>query len=72
MAHRFFSLVVAHALRCTKACEILVHLPGIEPMSPTLEDGFSTTGPPGKFLLGILLNWSHPPALSREAVGSTG
>ena len=30
----FFSLVVAHALRGTKACGILVPLPGIEPMSP--------------------------------------
>ena len=34
MAHRFFSLVAAHALRGTKACGIRVPLPGIEPTSP--------------------------------------
>ena len=35
-------------------CGILVHQPGIEPMSPALEGGFLTTGPPGKSLYGIL------------------
>ena len=30
------------------ACGILVPRPGIEPASPALQDGFFTTGPPGK------------------------
>ena len=36
------------------ACGILVPCPGTEPMSPALEGGFLTTGPPGKSLYGIL------------------
>ena len=32
------------------ACGVLVLQPGIEPSSPALEDGFLTTGPPGKSL----------------------
>ena len=43
-----FSLVAAHRLSCPVACGILVPWPGIEPMSPALEGGFLTTGPPGK------------------------
>ena len=31
------------------ACGILVPGPGIKPMSPALQGGFLTTGPPGKF-----------------------
>ena len=31
------------------ACGILVPLPRIESVSPTLQDGFWTPGPPGKF-----------------------
>ena len=31
-----------------QACRILVPRPGIEPESPALHGGFSTTGPPGK------------------------
>ena len=30
------------------ACGILVPQPGIEPVSPALEGGVSTTGPPGR------------------------
>ena len=36
-------------LSCSKACGILV-LPRIKPMSPALQGGFLTTGPPGKLL----------------------
>ena len=32
------------------ACGILFPRPGIEPASPALQDGFLTTGPPGKSL----------------------
>ena len=42
------SVVVVHGLSCLAACEILVPQPGIEPVSPTLEGVFLTTGPPGK------------------------
>ena len=42
------SVVVARGLSCPAACKFLVPLPGIEPASPALEDGFLTTGPPGK------------------------
>ena len=31
------------------ACGILVPGPEIKPMSPALQGGFLTTGPPGKF-----------------------
>ena len=40
------SVVVAHGLSCSAACGILVRGPGIEPMSPALQGGFLTTGPP--------------------------
>lgn len=36
---------------CSAACEMLVPQPGTEPMSPALQDGFFTTGQPGKPLL---------------------
>ena len=42
------SVVVAHGLSCPVTCGILVHWPGIKPVSPALEGGFFTTGPPGK------------------------
>ena len=45
-----FSLVAVHRLSCPGACGILVPPPEIEPMSPALEGGFLTTGPPGKAL----------------------
>ena len=49
------SVVVAHRwLSCSVACGILVPRPGIEPMSPALEGGFLTIGPPGESLIYIL------------------
>ena len=42
------SVVAAHRLSCPTACGILIPQPGIKPMSPALEGGFLTTGPPGK------------------------
>ena len=42
------SLAVARGLSCFVACGILVPGPGVEPASPALQDGFLTTGPPGK------------------------
>ena len=44
------SLVLVRRLSCPAACGILVLWPGIEPASPGLQDGFLTTGPPGKSL----------------------
>ena len=41
------SLVVALELRCPGACGILGLRPGIIPVSPALEGGFLTSGPPG-------------------------
>ena len=37
-----------HRPSCSTACRILVPRPGIELVSPALQDGLSTTGPPGK------------------------
>ena len=55
------SLVVVHGLSCPTACGILVPRPGIEPTSPALEGGFSTTGPPGKSSMVVIVlfvwNW---------------
>ena len=45
------SLVVTRGLIYPAACGILIPQPGIEPVSPALEGGFFTTGPPGKSLL---------------------
>ena len=45
---RVGSVVVARGLSCPTACGIFVPQLGIEPASPALEDGFFTTGPPGK------------------------
>ena len=47
------SVVAANGLSCPAACGILVPQPGIEPASPALEGRLFTTGPPGKYLLGI-------------------
>ena len=44
------SVVAAQRLSCPPACGTLVPQPGIEQASPALQDGFSTTGIPGKFL----------------------
>ena len=44
------SVVVVHRLSCPTVCGILVPQPGIEPVSPALEGGFFTSGPPGKSL----------------------
>ena len=41
---------VALRLSCFMPCRILVPQPGLEPMSPALQGGFLTTGPPGKSL----------------------
>ena len=50
------SVVVVHGLSCPAACGILVPQPGIEPTSPALEDGFLTTGPPGRSHVWILFS----------------
>ena len=42
------SVAVVCGLSCPWAYGSLVPQPGIQPMSPALEDGFLTTGPPGK------------------------
>ena len=47
------SAVAVQGLRCLGARGILVPQPGIEPSSPALEDGFLTTGPPGKSFLHV-------------------
>jgi len=44
------SVVVVWGFSCPAARGILVPRPGIEPMSPSLEGGFLTTGPPRKSL----------------------
>ena len=44
------SLVTVHGLNCSEPHGILVPGPGIEPMSPALQGGFLTTGPPGRSL----------------------
>ena len=41
---------MALRLSCFMPCRILVPQPGLEPMSPALQGGFLTTGPPGKSL----------------------
>ena len=42
------SVVAVHRLSCCTACGIPGSRPAIEPLSPALEGGFLTTGPPGK------------------------
>ena len=46
-------VVAASRFSGSKACGILVPHPGIEPVSPELEDVFITTGLPGKSLLKV-------------------
>ena len=50
-----FSLVVLPGLSCLSACGILVPSPGIEPLSPALQGGFLTTGPPVDHQKSLLL-----------------
>ena len=50
------SLTVAHRLSCPAAYGILVPQAGIEPVSPVLEGGFLSTGPPGKSLYIVYLH----------------
>ena len=45
-------VVLGHG--CSAACGVLVPEPGIEPVSPALAGGVSTTGPPGKSLALLL------------------
>ena len=45
----------ACGLSCTEACGIIVPPKGMKPMSPALEDGFLTTGPPRKSWWMVLL-----------------
>ena len=42
------SVAVAHRLSCSETCGILAHRLGTEPMSPALQGGFLTIGPPVK------------------------
>ena len=47
----------------SEACGILVLWPGIHPMSRALEGRFLTTGPPGKSLRIVIIDWcflGHP------------
>ena len=48
------SVVMARGLSLSAAYGFPVPSSGMEPMSPALECGFLTTGPPGKFLLFII------------------
>ena len=41
-------VAVAFRCSCPEACGILAPEPGIKPVSPAMEGGFLTTGPPGK------------------------
>ena len=57
-------LVVVCRLSCSTAYRILVAQPGIEPVTPALQSGFLTTGPPGKshrvtFLIGLVGWYCH-------------
>ena len=47
---RMDSLVIVHRLSCSVAFGSLIPWPGIEPVSPALQGGFLTAGPPGKSL----------------------
>ena len=50
LKYLFIYLLTVSGLRCPPAYGILLPQPGIEPASPVLQGGFSTTGPPGKSL----------------------
>ena len=51
------SLIATCGLSCSMAFGILVSQPGSESMPLTLEDGFLTTGPPGKSLWPYFLDY---------------
>ena len=53
--HTDSQLAVCKLSTCFVTCEILVPYPGIEPVSPALQGGFITTGPPGKSLCFIFM-----------------
>ena len=64
-------VAAVHGLSCFMECAIFLG-PGIEPVSLALQDGFLTTGPPGKSLLlhfnslpsdKTLWRWEHPGCL---------
>ena len=61
MAH-MGSLVVARRLSCPVACMTLISWPGIEPLSPALEDEFLSIGSPGKsgirYILKVIYKYS--------------
>ena len=44
------SVVAPYRLSCSETCGMLVYWPRIKPMSPALQGGFLTTGPPEKSL----------------------
>ena len=44
------AFLVVRRLNCFTACGVLVPRPGIKPVSPALQGGFLTPGPPGKSL----------------------
>ena len=48
VANGFIGCLRAWGLRCPEACGILIPRPGMEPVSPALEGGALTTGPPEK------------------------
>ena len=52
------SVVVAHRLSCSESCGMLVPQPGVKPVSPVLQDGFITTGLPGKCLR-VFIDWTN-------------
>ena len=52
-----------------EACRILVPSTGIKPVSSALEGRFLTTGPPGKFLLQIILRIRGTPRQAFLFVG---
>ena len=54
LLQRTGSVVAVLGPSCPTVYGILVPQPGLEPVSPALEGGFSTTGPPGKSLNGTL------------------
>ena len=63
------SVVMAWGLGCLVAYGILVPGPGIEPVSPALQGGFLTMGPPGRSLLLVFfaasLSVTNPQKVSR-------
>ena len=59
---RTWALVVARRLSCPVACMTLISWPGIEPLSPALEDEFLSIGSPGKsgirYILKVIYKYS--------------